>query len=125
MSTNLCCKIEAVQTLNIVNEPLRELLDHILADSGSHRIGDQQIIAQGRWAIATDGVQWILQRRRGDRWQNLSFVRTTRDILARCMREKGASAGEMTFLAGLPDRFQEASQTDKNMCSVRCGGGAS
>ena len=79
----------------------------------------RQVVAQGRWAIATDGVQWILQRHRGDRWENLSFVRTTRDILARCMREKGAQPDEMGLLAGLPDRFQEAPQTDKNTCGVR------
>jgi hypothetical protein len=43
--------------------------------------GDRQLVVNGRWSIATDGVQWILQRRRGHRWENLSFVRTTRDIL--------------------------------------------
>src|SRR5262245_21979701 len=82
---------------------------------------DRQIVVDGRWSIATDGLQWILQRRRGQRWESLSFVRTTRDILARCMREKGASPGEMAFLAVLPDRFQEAPQTDLNKCSVRSG----
>ena len=143
---NLRREIEAVRTLNIVHEPLRELLDQILADHSvsprsisarsvpprtpdevaaevaaieranadrlerryaafnqpvpldrgpkpemsGPKLQDRQIAAQGRWAIATDGAQWILQRRRGDRWQNLSFVRTTRDILARCLREKGA-----------------------------------
>ena len=99
-TSDLHRKVDAVRTLN----------------------GDRQIVARGRWAIATDGVQWVLQRRRGDRWQNLSFVRTTRDVLARCMREHGASPGEMALLAGLPDRFQDAPQTDKNMCGVRSAG---
>jgi len=79
----------------------------------------RQIVARGRWAIATDGIQWILQRHRGDRWQDLSFVRTTRDILARCMREKGARPDEMGLLAGLPDRFHDSLQIDLKTCSVR------
>jgi hypothetical protein len=82
----------------------------------------RQIVARGRWAIATDGAQWILRRRRGDRWQNLSFVRTTRDVLARCMRENGARPDEMVLLARLPDRFQDARQIDLNTCSVRSAG---
>ena len=79
----------------------------------------RQVVAQGRWAIATDGIQWVLQRRRGDRWENLSFVRTTRDILARCLREKGARPDEMGLLAGLPDRFHDGPQIDLNTCSAR------
>ena len=119
---NLRREIEAVRTLNIVHEPLRELLDQILADHSvsprsisarsvpprtpdevaaevaaieranadrlerryaafnqpvpldrgpkpemsGPKLQDRQIAAQGRWAIATDGAQWILQRRRGD-----------------------------------------------------------
>jgi hypothetical protein len=35
------------------------------------------------------------------------------------MREKGARPDEMDLLAGFPDRFQDAPQTDKNMCGVR------
>jgi hypothetical protein len=66
-------------------------------------------------------VQWILQRRRGQRWENLSFVSTTKAILARCMRENGAKADEIAFLRGLPDRLHDACPVDKNTCSVRSG----
>ena len=82
----------------------------------------RQIVARGRWAIATDGVQWILQRRRGDRWESLSFVRTTRDILARCMRQKGVRPDEMGLLAGLPDRFQDGPRIDLDTCGAYSAG---
>jgi hypothetical protein len=80
------------------------------------------VVAYGRWAVAADGLQWILQRRRGDRWENLSFVRSTKDTLARCMREKGARPDEMGLLAGLPDRFHDGPQIDLNTCSTRSAG---
>jgi hypothetical protein len=38
-----------------------------------------------------DGIQWILMRRRMGRqpgWRLVSFVRSTKDVLARRMREK-------------------------------------
>lgn len=56
-------------------------------------MADQVFATSGDWALASDGVQWMLMRRRtrpvGAHWQPVSFVRSTRDILARCMREKG------------------------------------
>jgi len=42
----------------------------------------------GKWAIATDAIQCILLVRQGKQWRTLAFVRSTIDILARCMREK-------------------------------------
>jgi hypothetical protein len=40
-------------------------------------------IQAGDWAIADDGHQWIVQRRRGGQWQNISFVRSTKKVLKR------------------------------------------
>ena len=73
---------------------------------------DRVFATAGDWALASDGHQWILMRRQtrksGPFWGPLSFVRSDRDILARCMREKGV--GEATarlLLAGLPNTFDE------------------
>ncbi len=67
------------------------------------------------WALASDGIQWTLMRERARKgavgWQPVSFVRSTKDILARCMREKGVEAGTADFLlAGLPATFDEWNQ---------------
>jgi hypothetical protein len=68
---------------------------------------DGQIAVVGRWAIASDGIQWIVQRLHGGRWRNISFVRSTRDILARCLREAGAGAADIdALLVDLPARFE-------------------
>ena len=66
----------------------------------------------GDWALASDGLQWMLMRRthrqRGDSWDPVSFVRSMRDILARCMREKGVGPGTAArLLSGLPDSFEQ------------------
>jgi hypothetical protein len=74
-------------------------------------MSDRIFAIEGRWAMASDGHQWMLMRRRphsASGWAPLSFVRSTRDILARCMREKGVSeATSLKLLAGLPDTFDE------------------
>jgi hypothetical protein len=69
------------------------------------------------WAVGTDGIQWILRRRGGvDRrsgrtvWADLSFVRSTKDILERCMREKNCpSATCESLLGALGSEFEEKS----------------
>ena len=66
----------------------------------------------GDWALASDGVQWMLMKRhprkRGDTWDPISFVRSERNILARCMREKGVEpVTAVILLEGLPDTFDE------------------
>jgi hypothetical protein len=66
----------------------------------------------GNWALASDGVQWMLVKRHvrkdGDSWDPVSFVRSTKFILARCMREKGVEPGTaVILLQGLPDTFDE------------------
>ena len=63
------------------------------------------------WAVGADGVQWILFRRRSQRlggWHGVSFVRSTKDILARCMREKGVDNDTAAqLLTRLTDSFDQ------------------
>jgi hypothetical protein len=62
------------------------------------------------WVLAADDLQWILQRRRSNArtWMDMSFVSTTRDILARCMREKGVLQDAADrVLAALPGNFKQ------------------
>src|SRR5262249_20586945 len=42
---------------------------------------ERQFAISGRWALAADSLQWMLQRRAGQRWQSVSFVssRSQRD----------------------------------------------
>ena len=62
---------------------------------------DGTVIAiSGNRSVTTDGLQWILRRRTGtDRrtgkpvWESVSFVRSTNDILARCMRGREKAIG--------------------------------
>ena len=42
-----------------------------------------------RWALAYDEAQWIIQRREGAAWRGVSFVGSNKDILSRCLEEKG------------------------------------
>ena len=72
----------------------------------------RQIRDANEWSLASDGLQWILQHRRQKNgrtsWRPVSFVRSTRAILARCMREKGVpTADAEQLLAGLPPTFDE------------------
>src|SRR5215470_9092405 len=76
----------------------------------ARNITDRQFAVSARWALASDGLQWILQRKRGWRppWRAISLVRSTKDILARCMGENGATPDEIqSLLGGLPDTFDQ------------------
>jgi hypothetical protein len=80
------------------------------------RVGDRQFACSGRWALASDGVQWILQRLRekGGRsgWRPVSFVHSTKAVLARCMKEKGVPPVDARrLLDGVPDQFHDRSQS--------------
>ena len=68
-----------------------------------------QIFATGNdWALVSDGVQWVLMRRKGPSWRAMAFVRSGKDILARCMRERCVDVAEASFLlSGLPDTFDQ------------------
>jgi len=73
---------------------------------------DRIFATAGDWAVASDGIQWILLRRRTRRlepyWQPVSFVRSTWNILAWCMREKGVGAEiARLLLSRLPDTFDQ------------------
>ena len=73
---------------------------------------DRQFAISNKWTLASDGIQWMLQRqhmRNGQiDWHSVSFVHSTRDIRARCMREKGCPAADAErLLAGLPPTFEE------------------
>lgn len=71
---------------------------------------DRVFAIEGEWALASDGVQWMLMRQRtrraGPYWQPVSFV-CSKDVLARCMREKGVGAETARLLAGLPESFEQ------------------
>lgn len=73
---------------------------------------DRVFAISGDWAVASDGIQWMLMKRhhrkQGDSWDGVSYVHSTRDILARCMREKGVDEGTAAqLLSGLPETFDE------------------
>jgi hypothetical protein len=72
----------------------------------------------GEWALGSDGIQWILYKRRKSRtgWIGVSFVRSERDILARCMREKGCPGDDAAvLLTGLPSTFDEWKRTASSL----------
>jgi hypothetical protein len=69
----------------------------------------------GKWALGADAAQWILykqvkERRNADQigWHGISFVSSDREILARCMVEKGCEASTaIILLEGLPNTYRE------------------
>jgi hypothetical protein len=69
---------------------------------------DKQFRAVDSWALASDGFQWVLQRQSGpNHWQAVSFVRSSKETLARCMREKGTPPHVAEqLLEGLPADFE-------------------
>ena len=69
---------------------------------------DNLVTTSSGWALAADGLQWILERKYRNRFQPVAFVRSSKDILARCMSEAGVpanTAGEL--LKDLPPTFNE------------------
>lgn len=71
-------------------------------------MADRVVATANGWALASDGIQWILMRRYTKRYRALAFVRTDKETLARCMRETGVDARSMRYLLkGLPDTFDE------------------
>jgi hypothetical protein len=62
------------------------------------------------WALSADHLQWILQRRRtgAGGWRDMAFVSSTRQILARVMKEKGVpSIDAELVLRRLPNTFEQ------------------
>jgi hypothetical protein len=69
---------------------------------------DRQFRVSGKWALASDGVQWILQRRRGKVWEALKFVRSNKAHLAHRMKGLAVPPDDAErLLDGLPDTFDE------------------
>ena len=69
------------------------------------------IATSGDWSVTTGGIQWILRKRRSlkgtDVWQAVSFVRSSKDIVARCLKEKGCPPEDAAKLLGaIPVRFE-------------------
>jgi hypothetical protein len=70
-------------------------------------VTDRIFATAGGWAVGADELQWMLMRRiHLDCWDPVSFVHSTRDVLARCMREKGVAPGTAAqLLSGLSETF--------------------
>ena len=83
--------------------------------------------AAGRWRLAYDRQQWVVQRRAGTPcprgsdsaamrrtgWKAVSFIGSTKATLARVLREKGVAvtAAAQARLDALPDRFVDFAAT--------------
>jgi len=79
-------------------------------------MADRQFAISGKWALASDGHQWMLQRRyltkRHPVWPTVALVNSTKDVLAESMREKGVPRADAErLLAGLPATFAEWAKT--------------
>ncbi len=61
------------------------------------------------WALGADEAQWILYRAMGKaEWRPISYVSSTKKVLAERMREAGVEPSVRTkLLEGLPDTFRE------------------
>jgi hypothetical protein len=73
-------------------------------------MADRIFATAGDWAVASDSLQWMLMRHVQGRqpWRPVSFVHSTKDILARCMRENGVEPDTaVLLLAGLSDTFDQ------------------
>jgi hypothetical protein len=111
------------------NLPKAEIAPRKTQVRGAMRGEDKLFRVSGRWALASDELQWILLRQKGpERWQGVSFVRSTRDVLARCMREKGTPTDDARrLLDGLPATFDEwrASRSEAGSSASALGDGPS
>ena len=80
-------------------------------------IMETKFITSSGWALASDGLQWILQRRYGDQRKAVAFVRSSRDILTRVMNEKGVAPETASeLLETLPSTFTEWPPTSQTSC---------
>jgi len=76
---------------------------------------ERQFAVSDDWALGADSLQWILYRRRSRTqggWSAVSFVGSTREVLARRMREKGCPDEDRArLLDGLPPTFDQWCKT--------------
>src|SRR5262249_6102958 len=70
-----------------------------------------EFAVSGDWALGADSLQWILYRRRSrakSGWRAVSFVGSTREVLARCIGEKGCPPADAERrLPAFPSTFEE------------------
>ena len=64
------------------------------------------------WAVLADNQQWMLCKRRKNAnsgWKSLSYVASSKAVLLRCLREKGAVVDTQgqAALDALPESFRE------------------
>src|SRR5262245_10882411 len=78
-------------------------------------MSERQFAVSGDWALGADSLQWVLYRRRSRAkggWEAASFVRSTRELLARCLGEKGCPDDDRArLLDGLPPTFVQWRKT--------------
>ena len=80
-------------------------------------VADRQFLRLSeRWALGTDGIQWIVQRARRNRnkeggldWRAVAFVASDKGVLHRVLREKGVviDSEGLEALRRLPETFRE------------------
>jgi hypothetical protein len=61
---------------------------------------ERQFAISGKWALGSDGLQWIVYQQRSEKnggWRGVLFVRSTKDILARFAGEGLPRAGYSGF----------------------------
>jgi hypothetical protein len=69
---------------------------------------DIQIRVVDGWALASDGMQWVVQRQKSDSWEALKFIRSTKDTLEWAMARAGAPRHvREQLINGLPNTFDE------------------
>jgi hypothetical protein len=70
---------------------------------------DRQFRVSGSWALASDGVQWIIQKWAGNAWRGVKFIRSDKAWLEYRLRVtlKVPPADADRLLAGLPSSFDE------------------
>jgi hypothetical protein len=83
-------------------------------------------------ALGVDDMQWILLRASGsksprsdaDKWRGVSFVRSTKAVLLRCIPEKGIypDVEGRARLAALPDTFDQWKRQNDSAESIRRAG---
>ncbi len=70
---------------------------------------DKQFRVSGKWALASDGVQWVIQYQKNEnRWEAVKFIHSTKEWLAyRLGFLKVPPEDAEQLLEGLPDTFEE------------------
>src|SRR5215510_14795096 len=54
------------------------------------------------WRVVQDKMQWVLQRKQGERWRDRSFC-VTREALLRCIREQCGESADLSAANCLPE----------------------